>query len=202
MLALFSLCRLPLYAWIHFSVALMYTNCSFWLLLSCICAKCLPSSDCSSLLRKKNPKKNKKQSKAETRTSKWGVMGSFGTHSLPCSMSANKNTPRTACEWQSGTNKVNPKHLLQIQMWICKKTAVFSTFCAARNSWHSSAKAAPKEVLTLLLFLLLLLFSVGAHTISVTDMLLCREVKPFERLHNCANSVKEPFLAGVRAGCS
>lgn len=117
-------------------------------------------------------------------------------------MAANKSPPRTACEWQSGTNKVNPKHLLQIQMWICKGIAVFSSFCAVCNSWHSNAKAVSKEVLTLLLFLLLLLFFIVAHTISVTGMLLCREVKPFERLHNCANSVKEPFLAGVRAGCS
>lgn len=197
-LALCSLCRLLLYSWIHFSAALVYTNCSIWLLAPHIFAKCLPSSDCSSLLRKK---KKKKQSKAETRTSKRGVTGSLGSRSHPCSRSANKNTHRTVCEWQTGTNKVNPKHLLQIQMRICKEVAVFSTSCTACNSRNRNARAVPKEVLTPLLFLVLLLFFIGAHIISLIYMLLCKGSEAFWRLHNRANSVKEPLLAGVRAGC-
>ena len=124
--------------------------------------------------------KKKKQSKAETRTSKRGVTGSLGSRSHPCSTSANKNTRRAACEWQTRTNKVNPKHLLQIQMRIRKEVAVFSTSCTACNSRHCNARAVPKEVLTPLLFLLLLLFSVGARIISLTYMLLCRDAKPFE----------------------
>lgn len=106
--------------------------------------------------------------------------GSLGSQSHPCSTSANKNTGRAACEWQTGRNKVNPKHLLQIQMWICKEVAVFSTSCVACNSRCCNARAVPKEVLTPLLFLVLLLFSIGAHIILVTYVLLFREAKPFE----------------------
>lgn len=62
-LALCSLCRLLLYSWIHFSAALVYTNCSIWLLAPHIFAKCLPSSDCSSLLRKKKKKKSRAKPK-------------------------------------------------------------------------------------------------------------------------------------------
>jgi len=141
----------------------MYTNC---ILVSCslhFC--CLPSSDCSSPLRRKKKKKAEQSRNKDQQTRNYG---SLGSHSHPCSTSPNKNTHRAACEWPPGTNRVNPKHLLPIQMRICKEVAVFSTSCTACNSQCCNERAVLKDVLTPLLPSLLLLFSIGAHPILLT----------------------------------
>lgn len=118
-------------------------------------------------------KKNKKPSKAQRRPSKQGRW-------FPCSTSANQTARRAVCEWQTGTNKVTLKHRLQIRRRVRKEFAVFSAFCTACHSRRCNARAVPKEVLTPLLFLVLLLFSTGARTISLTYVPLHREAKPFE----------------------
>lgn len=123
-------------------------------------------------------KKKNKTGKAERRTRKGGVRIPPWLTLTSLFQTANKNTGRAACEWQSGTNEVSPNICSEFRCGFARR--LLNLALLALHVIHSKARAVPKEVLTPLLFLVPLLFSTGARGISLPYKLLCREVKPFK----------------------